>query len=640
MVSTEDLTALLNEEDKPKPSYLIDKGFPEDEIEPSKSETDLVSVEERTNEVIAETENKQYKCKYPNCDFSTDSLPELMTHSRQMHRGEEKPEVAKTRKKKEKDEGVSEREDKKILSEPLAYLKSVLKSFSAKNVNNIIEGLAGSENNLELLKELLISSDTNPKSHGYIVKRYADYLGQPSPDEPLKQSIKESSPNDPLVLLSKMRTDEITDTMYEKYKLANEERKVELDKKKKELKEPEKLKDMGTEFIEYNEPIYTETGQPVTDINGKTIYRKVKYNMNNLGMTGMLPFLTQNQQQKPSVEVELLKKEIEDTKKKLDSGGNSELSSLRQQMLEMHRKHEEENRLREIREESRRDRELLEKRIEEQNKKFEDTIKLLIETKKPDTMDTLAIKMAEMQKQYNDGLVKIQENFQSSLRERETQSIFSQLKDKLEYMEKRNDEQLRNIKDNTDGRVGSISETVKDFATDMTHTMELYMKDKEKEKTENELKKKIEDIQRTASMSKEQLLTSKGMEIAESAIKGGGEALKGFGSMLNKSTSTAADTMAGYDRVRQAMELKNQGFSPDQISKILSGNNGAPLPRVPSAQSAAHDEYTRLNKASDLLEQTKSGESIPKPRPVEITPETVVDVPLEKEIKFSTDSEK
>lgn len=143
-------------------------------------------------------------------------------------------------------------------------------------------------------------------------------------------------------------------------------------------------------------------------------------------------------------------------------------------------------------------------------------------------------------------------------------------------------------------------------------------------------------------MSKEQLLTSKGMEIAESAIKGGGEALKGFGNILNKSTSTAADTMAGYDRVRQAMELKTQGFTPDQISKILASNNGTSLSRLPSAQSAAHDEYSRLNKASDLLEQVKPTESmlISKPKPAEITPETIADIPLENEIKFSSDSEK
>lgn len=486
MVTTEDLTALLDEEEKPKPSYLIDKGSTDTEIEPVETENNLVPVEEEQE--LIETEEKpegKYKCRYSNCNFSTDTLPELMTHSRTKHKGEEKPETVKERKKREKDDtvvvGVSEKEEKKILPESLAYLRSILKSFSAKLPNNILEGMANDPTNIELLKELLISSDTNPKSHSYIVKRYADYLGQPNPDESTRYITKELSPSDPIALLSKMRTDEITDTMYEKYKLANEERKVELDKKKRDLKEPEKLKESATEFIEYNEPIYTENGQAVVDVNGKPIYRKVKYNMNNLGMTGMLPFLSQNQQQKPSIEVELLKKEIEEAKKKIDLGGSSELNALKQQMLEMQRKHDEENRLREIREEARRDRDLLEKRIEEQNKRFEELIKQTMENRKPSTTeDTLAKQMMDMQRQYSEGLVNMQKQFQDTLKERETQSMFTKLS-----------EELKHIKDQTNNQVGGLSETMKDFATDMTNTFEKTIMQRDHEKREEELKKKL-----------------------------------------------------------------------------------------------------------------------------------------------------
>lgn len=653
MVNTEELQRLLGEEGLNKPSLLIDKTDENEQatelnVEPvEEAEQELIVPEEEPVEIepaeIEET--KKYKCRYKGCTFSTDSRPELMTHAKQMHKGQERPpdiyppkkKKTKEEKEREKAEKEEEKEEREILPESLSYLRNQLKAFSARNPQNVIKGMQDEPTNLELLRDLLVSSGTEQKAHPYIIKRYASYIGQSVSDDAAFKS-KEAGIGDPITLLNKLRSDRIVDTMYKGVQLENDQKEIELEAKRKALKEPEKPKQDIGEFIEYNEPVYTEDGRPVVDAQGKQVYRKVKYNMNNIAGMNMLPFITAQQQPKSSMELELLRKEIEDTKRKMETTGSSEVNILKQQIADMERKRSEDERMQMLRDEARKDRELLEKRIEEQNKRYEEQskefkelIKTIAETKKPNTEETLSVKMMEMQKQYNEGLTKMQEQFQNSLKERETQNIFSQLKDKLEYMEKRTDEQYRNIKDKTDSQVGGVSEAMKDFATDMTHTMELYMKDKEKEKSENELKKKIEDIQRTASMSKEQLLTSKGMEMAESAIKGGGEALKSFGTMINKSTSAAAEVTSAYDRAKLALELKTQGFSTSDVVKILN-NTGSPIKTIPSAAEEAAKLQENYNKLNVISEQIK-------PKPAEITPETLP--PLEeKKIQFSTGDEK
>ncbi len=70
-----------------------------------------------------------------------------------------------------------------LLPENLKYLESVLKGFSAKSVPNIISGMQDNPSDLNELRDLLVASGTDQKSHTFILRRYGNYTGQPLPSE-------------------------------------------------------------------------------------------------------------------------------------------------------------------------------------------------------------------------------------------------------------------------------------------------------------------------------------------------------------------------------------------------------------------------------------------------------------------------
>ncbi len=94
-------------------------------------------------ETITPVEN-EYTCKFPGCGKTFKDKFGLMGHSR-TH-------------KKDKDNAVEQKEAKlpsvtlpAILPENLTYLRGILKSFSAKNIDNIIYGM---QDNPESIDEL------------------------------------------------------------------------------------------------------------------------------------------------------------------------------------------------------------------------------------------------------------------------------------------------------------------------------------------------------------------------------------------------------------------------------------------------------------------------------------------------------
>ncbi len=68
---------------------------------------------------------------------------------------------------------------KDMVPENLAYLRAVLKSFSAKNTENIINGMLDNPESIDELRDLLVASGTDTKAHPLILRRYATYIGQP-----------------------------------------------------------------------------------------------------------------------------------------------------------------------------------------------------------------------------------------------------------------------------------------------------------------------------------------------------------------------------------------------------------------------------------------------------------------------------
>ena len=627
-------------------------------------------VEDDDTEVEDTQHNKKFKCKHPGCDYETDSRIDLMNHARIAHKGDRKKNSTRRRKPKKsrpepdtetslpavqssdeidivsipeerslsEDDEYDEIEPKQhptptatgknkkkssqkipeVSSVPSDYdrLKVILRSFGVPNYNGVVEGMKlHSIDDINSLKDLLRSVSCPVGKVDAIARIWSDMMGKPDSTKltDTKQTGKESSLKDPLALLERMRTDDMTDAMFEKYRLANEERRLEIERKKKELEEGIKSKpdkqnnnEEESDFIEYNMPVYDSEGKPVLDKNGKPLYQKVKYNMKTMtmmGMNNMFPFMQNSQSEsKYKDEIDRLNRELYELKAELKSSTDNNRTSpevealkqqtemLKQQITETQRKYDEEVKMNQLREEARRERELLEKRIEDQNKKFEELLKSISDSKTPKTEEILLKRIEDMQKQYNDNLVQLKEEFNKTLQEKETTQMFKSLQD-----------ELKNVKENTDRSIGEISGSMRDFATDLTHTVELITRDKEHEKEKEELKKKIEEIERSKYTSKEELLTKKGLEMVESVAKGGGDALSTFGKMLNKTTTEAAETMSAYDKAKLALELKQHGFTSDQVSKIISSANNTIKPKVPSAQS----EYEKLNQITDKLQSER-----------------------------------
>lgn len=86
-----------------------------------------------------------------------------------------------------------------ILPENLAFLKNILKSFGAKGMQNILDGMQDNPTDLTELRDLLGAND-NKANIPYILKRYSNFIGQPLPEE---KTVKAESSFSDMFSLSK-----------------------------------------------------------------------------------------------------------------------------------------------------------------------------------------------------------------------------------------------------------------------------------------------------------------------------------------------------------------------------------------------------------------------------------------------------
>lgn len=119
--------------------------------------------------------SKPYTCDVCNKSFSTNLA--LIGHKR-------------SHGIKEKSSLKNEVKATDVLPENIAFLKNVLKSFGAKGSQNILDGMADNPTDLTELRDLLASNE-NKSNVPYILKRYSNYIGMPIPEE--KSSLQTQS---------------------------------------------------------------------------------------------------------------------------------------------------------------------------------------------------------------------------------------------------------------------------------------------------------------------------------------------------------------------------------------------------------------------------------------------------------------
>ncbi len=138
-------------------------------------------IPEQPEEQFAEpTVEDGYACKYPGCNKTFKDRFGLMGHSR-------------THKKDKEDTQLKDAKLPSLslnaLPENLSYLRTILKSFSAKNIDNVLSGMLDSPENLDELRDLLVASGTDTKAHPLILRRYSTFIGQPLAIQPEGQQI-------------------------------------------------------------------------------------------------------------------------------------------------------------------------------------------------------------------------------------------------------------------------------------------------------------------------------------------------------------------------------------------------------------------------------------------------------------------
>ncbi len=633
----DELEAILQEKVKPDISFLSELNNQE-ETEPIK----VVIPEEETikKEEVNISEGK-FHCKYAD-GFSTDSRPELMSHYRVQHpehKGvnrikkekelleepiddimpEQEEEVDETEKSLEiirpnevevaKPKAIKKKVESDISQIPSDYdrLSSLLQSFGVPNWKGVVEGMKLYDiKDINILKDLLRNVSTPAGKADGVVRMWSEIQGinKPSIDNNITSSsgIKSSSPTDALSIMAKIRDEEMQDVLYST---------ITEKAKSKQLENELLRKKISGEYME---------NKNTPDISKIIELEMLKYQMMNQKQNPELELLKLQlaQQSKTNPELEILKLELERLKmQNTQPKSDGQVEALKAEILEMRRKQDEDTKMNQIREEARRDRELFEKRIEDLAKQNQIMIQTMQTANTPKSEDLMRTQIVEMQRQFNEQLAKLNNDFINNRREDTFKSEFEKLK-----------EENKQIKENLEGQVGQLASSSRDFSTTMLNAFEKTMLTKEHEKREDELKKKISDIEHNKSLTNEQYMMEKTTKIAEEAVKAIGGAVDGFGKALQPATKSAADSSAIMERAALAMDLKSKGFPDQTINNILAQHNKSLIP-------SARTEYENLSKITNQISDERNAIQ----QPIVQEQQLVAEQQPETVVKFATSAD-
>jgi len=642
-MDSDTLGQILGDQMPTEPSFLIDK---KDKI------NEEGNIEDIENQKIDNISEGKFHCKYSD-GFTTDSLPDLMNHYRATHpehKGSNriKKEKALLQEQKEETDVMSDDNDlpdifenettdivetetakkpkatkKKVESDiaviPSDYdrLSSLLQSFGVPNWKGVVESMKlYSLTDINMLKDLLRNVSTPQGKSEAVIRLWSELQGlnKPHSSDQIASSIsgKQTTPTDALSLMAKLRDEEIQDSIVSSY-----QEKL----KSKKLENEIAMKRLNGELMENkNSP----------DISKIIELEMLKYQMMQQQKTNPELELLKLQlmQPKTNPEVDMLKSELAKLQLQLSSPRTDSQVELLKQQLEsqnkkyedIQRKIEEDNKTRLLSDQHKQEMDLLKQQIAEQSKQTQELMKTIQTASSPKIEDTLKIQISEIQKQSDAKLQTVLDQLRisnESKKEEEYRRTIETLKD-----------EIKNNRDQSLGAVGQVADSMKSFATDITHELEKNTLKNEYTKREDELKKKISDAEHNRSMTNEQYVMEKTGKIAEEAVKAIGTGLDGFGKALQPATASAANSSAIMERAALAMDLKSKGFDAQTINNILSQQNKSTLP-------SARSEFESLQRVTDQIQNERNIQqnidtSIPQePSVSEQSPEQTV-------VKFAT----
>ena len=614
-MDSDTLGQILGDQMPTEPSFLIDK---KDKI------NEEGNIEDIENQKIDNISEGKFHCKYSD-GFTTDSLPDLMNHYRATHpehKGSNriKKEKALLQEQKEETDVMSDDNDlpdifenettdivetetakkpkatkKKVESDiaviPSDYdrLSSLLQSFGVPNWKGVVESMKlYSLTDINMLKDLLRNVSTPQGKSEAVIRLWSELQGlnKPHSSDQIASSIsgKQTTPTDALSLMAKLRDEEIQDSIVSSY-----QEKL----KSKKLENEIAMKRLNGELNMDNK------NNP--DISKIIELEMLKYQMMQQQKTNPELELLKLQMMQPKTnpEVDMLKSELAKLQLQLSSPRTDSQVELLKQQLEsqnkkyedIQRKIEEDNKTRLLSDQHKQEMDLLKQQIAEQSKQTQELMKTIQTASSPKIEDTLKIQITEIQKQSDAKLQTVLDQLRisnESKKEEEYRRTIETLKD-----------EIKNNRDQSLGAVGQVADSMKSFATDITHVIEKRDLKDEYTKREDELKKKISDAEHNRSMTNEQYVMEKTGKIAEEAVKAIGTGLDGFGKALQPATKSAAESSAIMERAALAMDLKSKGFDAQTINNILSQQNKSTLP-------SARSEYENLAKITTQMEDERN----------------------------------
>lgn len=573
---------------------------------------------------VNDTEEKTYVCKHCGQEGFKSRI-ELMQHAKKCPNKPIKEEKVNTKQKEEEEEmdndnlpEIFEKEPTDIVDtettkqspkskstkevkEPVTptifdRLSKLLKGYNVSREKGIVQSAemydVGSPTFIPVLKNLLVNAGVNPPVISLIVESWGQIVGIKTEAEISASNLssinKQTTPTDALSLMAKLRDDDIQDSIVDSYK-----EKI----KSKKLENEISIKRLNGEYMDNN-------NRNTPDISKIIELEMLKYQM---------------MQPKTNPEIEMLKLELERLKMQNSQPKTDvQVESLKAELLEMRRKQDEDAKMNQIREEARRDRELFEKRIEDLAKQNQTMIQAMQTANAPKTEDVMRTQIVEMQRQFNEQLAKLTNDFVNNRKEDAFKSEFERLK-----------EENKQIRETSESQIGNLASNMKDFASNMTNAFEKTLLQKEHEKREDELKKKISDIEHNKSLTNEQYMMEKTTKIAEEAVKAIGGAVDGFGRALQPATKSAADSSAIMERAALAMDLKAKGFPDQTINNVLTQHG---RPAIPSART----EYENLSKITNQISDERNAT---QQQVVQEQPQVFEQPPEQTVVKFATSAD-
>lgn len=630
------------------------------EILGSDAKTDItflseLNKQEETEPLQNNVSEGKYHCKYSD-GFSSDSLTDLMNHYRSTH-----PEHKGTNRLKKEKALLEETEDKinsptisninseahNMLDEdnqetsleptgpvevesakksrkkavesdiaqiPSDYdrLSSLLQSFGVPNWKGVIEGMKLYDiRDINILKDLLRNVSTPQGKSDAVVKMWSEIQGinKVSNIDNTTSSVKQTTPTDALSLMAKLRDEQIQDGIVSSYMERLKGQKLENEIAMKRLN--------GDLMENKNTP----------DISKIIELEMLKYQMMNQKPNPELEILKlQMMQPKTNPDMDMIKSELSKLQLQLatpKTDGQVEL--LKQQIESQNKKYEdiqrqisEDAKLKLLSDQHKQEMDILKQQIAEQSKQTQELIKSMQLAGAPKSEDILRTQLSEMQRQNDLKLQEMQKQFNQVFelkRDEESRRTIESLK-----------EEIKSVKENSSGQIGQVAESMKDFATNITHAFEKKELTDQHTKETDDLKKKISDVEHNKSLTNEQYVMEKTTKLAEEGFKAIGGALDGFGKALQPATQRAAESTNTYERAKLALDLKQQGFNEQTIASVL--NQPSARASVPSART----EFDNLAKITQQLEQRKE-------MPLNSQPMEIQSEPQVEQIKFATSPE-